>query len=166
MDLGTAIETDASGLHPCEEQLLTITAGGGGENVACQSLAEVAAKVEVFENEGVVLGDLLAVADVGRLCLPIHHYFEIHDLPRLVKSHLLRPHVILLPRTQLLKFLLLILAHLKLERLANEVEQARTHLSGLLLRTTTTRLLLLTRLGPLLDRVHLVGDGDCVGLVD
>ena len=97
-------------------------------DVARQSLAHLAAVVEVFEQEDVRLAELLEVAHVLRLGLLTKNYFEVHDAASLRFFHLQGPHAARVRiHGRMLRALLsatvaVTLTHLQLERLADEIE--------------------------------------------
>ena len=116
-----------------------------------EPLTHVAAEVEVFEQEAVRLGEVVAVANLGRLRLPSHHNLKVHHLSCLRLLHFHGPRAWL--QSNLFESLLLSFAHLKLERLFDKVKQTRA------LASTLASFLLLARLCSLLDRVHVL----CLG---
>ena len=89
-------------------------------DVTSQSLAHMAAKVEVFEEEGVRRCEVVTVADLCRFGLFANDHFKVHDFASLCFLHLNSPctwgHML----GHLFKSLLL--THLKLEWFAEEVK--------------------------------------------
>ena len=81
----------------------------------------MAAKVEVFEQEVVLIAELFAIAHVVRLSLSADNDFEIHDAASLCFLHLQGPDIVTFSLRSLSKSLKT-LAHLKLEGLSDEIQ--------------------------------------------
>lgn len=91
LDLSAAVKADASHLHPRLERVLALVTASRNPNVAGESLAHVAAEVEVLEQEGVGVSKVIAVADFSWFGFSAHDDFEIHDSACLGLLHLDRP---------------------------------------------------------------------------
>ena len=124
--------------------LALLTATSTRKYVTCQPLAQVAAVIEIFEQESVLLLELFTVTDFSRLRLTFHDYLEVHDLAGLCFLHLHSPSV----SGYLFIELSRLSTHLEFERFLDKVKEARAH-SGTLLR-----FLILTSLCSFLNRVH------------
>ena len=132
LDLSAAVEADASGLHPRVEQALTLFATRTCPDVARESLAHVAAEVEVFEEEGIRLCKVVAIADFYRFSLFTDYDLKVHHFTCLGLFHLNGPGAWRYMLSNLFESLLF--THLKLERLPEEIEQARAASAGALAR--------------------------------
>ena len=132
LDLSAAVEADASGLHSRVEQALTLLATRTCPDVARESLAHVAAEVEVFEEEGIRLREVVAIADLDGLGLFTDYDLKVHHFTCLGLFHLNGPGARRYMLSDLFESLLF--AHLKLERLPEEIEQARAASAGALAR--------------------------------
>jgi len=83
----------------------------------------VAAEVEVFEQEMVLIAELFAIAHIVRLSLSSDNDFEIHDTSRLCFLHLQGPYTIVtFSSLRNLSKSFETLAHLKLEWFTDEVQ--------------------------------------------
>lgn len=119
---------NTTGLHPCVELTLALTAAHRDENVARQTFTHMATEVKVLEQEGVGLIELLAVADVVHFGFFAHDNFEVHYFASLHVFHLEGKHALLLVY---LFEAARAFPHLQLERFPDEVEQTRAHPSTL-----------------------------------
>jgi len=70
LNLSAAVQADTASLHPRAEQMLALVTAGRGPDMAGESLAHVAAEVEVLEQEGVGLGEVVTIANLAWLGIP------------------------------------------------------------------------------------------------
>lgn len=154
MDLRAAVKADAVSLHACLEHLAALFAVRASPDVARQSLAQLAAEVEVLEQEGIRVVELLEISNILWLRFVAKNNFKVHHPACLRLFHLQGPHTARVLVSHLLLTLGLAtvaatLAHLQLEWFADKIEQTSAHSVALL------RFILLASLRPLLDSVHI-----------